>query len=1290
MADGNICASPDLVARLVLGTLSEAEECVVLAHLETCPQCTAIARQLEEETDPVIDALRHAAQASLSAPPTPPTNADRLQIPGCRILEEVGRGGMGIVYRGHQDRLNRAVAIKMILAGQLAGIEDHVRFRMEGALLARLNHPNFVQVHEVGTIEISPGTVQPYLVLEYVEGTTLRQEMAAGPMAFEHAARRMLELARAIEAAHAQGIVHRDLKPTNVLINRAGVLKITDFGLAKELSGDGSLTPTGITVGTPDYMAPEQAHGKAPVGPPADIYALGSIFYEMLTGQTPFVGTTAVDVIVQVLGRPPTSAIRLRPGLPRDLATICHKCLEKEPRARYARAADLADDLAAWLENRPIRARPVGRAERIAKWARRHPLPAALVASLVFTLISGTVASTYFAVLASRRADETQKALDQEAEARAASDRRAAELQFVAGQAAADAGEVDRGMFLMLRALSLVPDKDEDRRRVIRLNLDTWLPYLPRLRWYRELTSSMPPVFLDDEVIVVHANRVTALDAETGQRKGPGITVPDHHVAAIGPGGHHVCTRTETKDGPVLRVLDRRTGEPVGPTIDDREAIAVRRDQHNPVYFVTFSDDEKLVTRDIMGNWKSERRTWEVATAKEIGPPLTDSRGSWATILRGTDGRPYWLVFADGSVHVTDMKTGRSLGSGPEVLPADADRPASLFPERTILQGWANWSELFFWDFQEGKLQSPNMRLPPTSVAHATSMSGRNLLQLFVDHHVGWQEIGSQQPYLPLAELGRGEVAHGDWVSAAPAGWGCLYASRYKPRLKRYDFPSLMPRGNTGASARRQTFHTAVFHPDRESFILADTARVAGEPYARLQSTEDDHPLGAPLTDCDSQPTFSPSGKLLALSTFDDTRKDARVIVRVYDARSGKPRTPVWSDFAFVHTIEFSPDERQLAVGHVRGTEVFDLEGKKPRAHLAQRGPISRLRFSKDGSRLAMAGRAGWDGSEPGVQVWDVSTGKAVGERLSMAGAPWFLSGESDDEFLTLELDKGRLRRWDFSGAPGRDLGPLEDWPGAPRAEGNFAFDAPRRRLAIGTPHGVIHRWDLRTRKRIDPDADFRQAVGSLAWSPDGRWLAAAGEDGAVAIFDAASGKRVGPVLTHGSPILAMAFSAAGDELRTVSNGHCRHWHVGKSQPLTPAQWQTWLEAATGLHLEGDAVLGLSAADHEKRVAEARTLPTPLFEPQPIVRWHQQELFRAEEAGQYNSARWHLDRWIAREPDNWFAWCRRARIATLENTPQAAAPDLIRAVELDRAEVDRWQRHEEALTKIARRLAANR
>ena len=319
------CPGRETLAAFLLGKLSPEREEAVNLHLETCPVCEEQAQQLEQESDPLIDALRQPATISpplriadgalgshgqghalleVNAALKPPAG-ELIHLEGYRILGKVGRGGMGVVYRAFQQRLNRVVAIKMILSGHLAGMEERVHFLMEGALLARLNHPNFVQVHEVGTVELSSGTLQPYLVLEHVEGGSLKARMAEQPLPFQEAAHHVLILARAMESAHAQGIIHRDLKPANVLIATDGTLKITDFGLAKELGTNASLTPTGLAVGTPCYMAPEQARGDAAIGPGTDVYALGAILYEMLTGRPPFRGETPMEILLQVLEQTP-------------------------------------------------------------------------------------------------------------------------------------------------------------------------------------------------------------------------------------------------------------------------------------------------------------------------------------------------------------------------------------------------------------------------------------------------------------------------------------------------------------------------------------------------------------------------------------------------------------------------------------------------------------------------------------------------------------------------------------------------------------------------------------------------------------------------------------------------------------------------------------------------------------------------------------------------------------------------------------------------------------------------
>jgi serine/threonine-protein kinase len=296
-----------------------------------------------------------------------PGRAARPGPPGYEVLEELGRGGMGVVYKARHLRLNRVVALKMILAGDLAGPEALVRFLHEAEVVARLRHPNIVQIHGVGEHE-----GRPYVELEYVEGGGLDRRLDGTPRPAREAARLVEQLARAIDHAHRLGVVHRDLKPANVLLCPDGTPKVADFGLAKCLAADPGLTGTGAILGTPRYMAPEQAAGETKaVGPAADVYSLGVVLYELLTGRCPFRGTTPLETLEQVRTLDPVPPRSLRPGLPRDLETVCLKCLEKDPARRYADAGALAEDLRRHLGGEPILARDSSVFERLASALRR-------------------------------------------------------------------------------------------------------------------------------------------------------------------------------------------------------------------------------------------------------------------------------------------------------------------------------------------------------------------------------------------------------------------------------------------------------------------------------------------------------------------------------------------------------------------------------------------------------------------------------------------------------------------------------------------------------------------------------------------------------------------------------------------------------------------------------------------------------------------------------------------------------------------------------------------------------
>ena len=297
-------------------------------------------------------------------------------IPGYDIERRLGRGGMGVVYKAFQRALKRPVALKMIRADLDVEPSQLERFRVEAEAVARLRHPNVVQIYEVGEV----GGV-PYFSLEVLEGGTLAERLAGAAMTARQAAELAHTLARAIGAVHRVGIIHRDLKPANVLFDSDGTPKVTDFGLAKRLEVEDGQTMSGQVMGTPCYMAPEQAQGlTSQIGTAADIYALGAMLYETLTARPPFKGPSAMETVAQVIFGEPVPPSRLQPRVPRDLETICLKCLQKDPARRYATAADLADDLERFLAGESILARPTPVVERAAKWARRRPTAAALIA----------------------------------------------------------------------------------------------------------------------------------------------------------------------------------------------------------------------------------------------------------------------------------------------------------------------------------------------------------------------------------------------------------------------------------------------------------------------------------------------------------------------------------------------------------------------------------------------------------------------------------------------------------------------------------------------------------------------------------------------------------------------------------------------------------------------------------------------------------------------------------------------------------------------------------------------
>jgi WD40 repeat protein len=342
--------------------------------------------------NPTVDERRLTERFEPGPPPA---------IPGYEVAGELGRGGMGVVYKARQHALNRTVALKMVLAGALASADELIRFLAEAETAAHLQHQGIVQIFESGRTN-----GLPYFTMEYVDGGSLADRLRRGPVPAADAARMALQMAEAVAYAHANGVIHRDIKPANVLLTADGTPKITDFGLARRLEAGGGVTRPGTVMGTPSYMSPEQARGDLrEVGPSGDVYALGAVLYELLTGRPPFQAETALNTLSMVLNDPPAKPRSVVATVPRDLETIALKCLEKESAKRYASAEALANDLRRFIEGRTILARRVSVAEKLRRWAQRNPAVAVLLAAVFVSLTAGTVVSALLAIEAKREAE---------------------------------------------------------------------------------------------------------------------------------------------------------------------------------------------------------------------------------------------------------------------------------------------------------------------------------------------------------------------------------------------------------------------------------------------------------------------------------------------------------------------------------------------------------------------------------------------------------------------------------------------------------------------------------------------------------------------------------------------------------------------------------------------------------------------------------------------------------------------------------------------------------------------
>jgi serine/threonine protein kinase len=654
---------------------------------------------LDEQTWPA------GFRPAVTAPEQSGTDSDPVLpvVPGYEIVRELGRGGIGVVYEAWQKSLNRRVALKMLVAGACAGAEERARFRTEAEAAGRLNHVYIVPVHEVGE---SDG--RPYLVMELIDGSSLAQHLSGTPWSPSPAADLVEKLARAIDYAHRQGIVHRDLKPANVLLQSAQdsarieqimeqpvglsssalvestTPKITDFGLAKLLAGSAAArTQTGAFLGTPSYAAPEQAEGRRrDVGPAVDVYALGAILYELLTGRPPFRGETVVETLLQVQYNEPVSPSRLRPNLPRDLTTICLKCLQKDPARRYATAAALSEDLQRFLAGMPIIARPVGTLERTWRWCRRNPTVATLAGSVAVLVVIMAVSSTLGALLLRVDRDRANRA------ERAAKEElwRSLRDQAKALQASHRAGQRFESLKVMQEAASLARGLrlPEERFQELRNTAIASL-ILPDVDmgkdWQGQSHDSDGLDFDATLEIYAHSDQQGAVSIRRMS--------DNAEIARLNGSGSPAWTRF-SPDGRFLAVLVRDTPEIKIWKLDGEQAVPWMQEPANGLPF-DFSPDSRQVA---IGQKDGTIRVLDLASRQLLHQLKSHPLDKYAS-LKFHPQRPLLAVAGSQSVQIYDVESEKVLAALPHPRVCYA---VAWHPDGKMLVTSCADRKLYLWD----------------------------------------------------------------------------------------------------------------------------------------------------------------------------------------------------------------------------------------------------------------------------------------------------------------------------------------------------------------------------------------------------------------------------------------------------------------------------------------------------------------------------------------------------------------------------------------------------------------
>ncbi len=1129
------------------------------------------------------------------------------------LLKEIARGGMGVVYKARHVSLNRIVAVKMLLFGRMAGDEFTKRFRTEAEAAASLQHPNIVAIHEVGEHE-----GQQYFSMDYVEGQDLAALVREKPLPARRAAVYLKAIAEAIHYAHQQGILHRDLKPSNVLIDPQDQPRITDFGLAKRIVVTGAapgilasggpapeippddarpayadLTVTGQVLGTPHYMPPEQAGGKRhQITPASDVYSMGAILYHLLTGRPPFLSETLEAALAQLLHNDPVAPGQLNANVPRDLETICLKCLNKEPSRRYASAGELAAELGRWLRGVPIQARPVGRSERLWLWCRRRPVVAGLIVALLVVLglgLGGILSQWRRAERNAQSAANQSKRAEQLAANETIQRLRAEEavtvLELQRAEDLLEKDEIVMGVAYLARVVRQQPTHRIATRRLLSalIQRDFALPVGPPLQHAKKVTYAE---FSPDGRRIATASIDTTARVWTSPTGEP-LTPPLHHLNAVrfahfSPNGQRLLTYGDDSSA---HLWDAETGL----------ALGQRMTHTKKIWTAKFSPDGRRI---LTASEDGTARLWDANSGKPVQEPIIH-QGPVRSARFSPDGSRIVTASKDGTAQVWDAFTSRAVI--PPLQHADRVDGAEFSPDGRWVVTVAGDLSTRVWDAASGRPLANPLIHPEMPFVVRFSPDGERIAT--APYVGGMTRIWSAQEWVALAR----PMPHGGWATAAEFGpeaqrlltasadntarlWNAHTGEPLTPPMQHDGVVwsgRLSPDGLSavtassdktarvwdvrlgGARSQSMSHHgpveVAEFSPDGEWVVTG-----SDDGTARLWNSRLCQPRDPPL-EHDGRivaAQFSPDGERVATGSFDGT-------ARIWDVRTGRPLTePLRHDDTVDH-LHFSPDGRWLATAsHDWTVKVWNVAtGKQNGEPIRYQSPVGFIRFSPDGERVLSG-----DVRSDLAQIREVATHRILAEMRGHEG--WVMHAEfsPDGQRVATVSEDGTGRVWNVHTgqpltAPLRHKGVIR-WVG---------FSRDGRRLVTASQDTTAQVWDARNGQPLGQPLRHRGEVNMAEFSPDGELVVTASSDGTARIWDADTGTLVAEPFRHDGKLYSARFSPDGRRVLTAGHsGEARIWDVPSG--ISQSSGREAGRSSPDVGIEGTLLADIAEAVIGKRV----------------------------------------------------------------------------------------------------------